>query len=155
MTNKPEGNPDTGREEFAKLNIRNVHYEPLGQLLWADTDKGTMRLCDLRGWGHLTGGGAWNLPTDEAAKIQDAIGHALAEAFQAAQQPTQPAVDVVEQLSKELDGADTLGKAHTVAIRAIRALASLPGAAHVPDCKMNSNYFPAPYCSCGANSQDK
>lgn len=25
----------------------------------------------MRGWGYLTGGGAENLPSDEAAKIQD------------------------------------------------------------------------------------
>jgi hypothetical protein len=36
------------------------------------------RVCDMRGWGFLTGGGSLNLPEDEAAKIQDAMGEKIA-----------------------------------------------------------------------------
>lgn len=36
------------------------------------------RVCDLRGWGFLTGGGACNLPDEEASKIQDAMGDKIA-----------------------------------------------------------------------------
>lgn len=36
------------------------------------------RVCDLRGWGFLTGGGACNLPEDEASKIQDKMGEQIA-----------------------------------------------------------------------------
>lgn len=78
------------REQFAFLNIRNIRYEPMGALIWADTDKGTMRLADLRGWGHLTGHGqAWGLDAETARKVQDAIGHVLAESFAAHQSATE------------------------------------------------------------------
>jgi hypothetical protein len=36
------------------------------------------RVFDVRGWGFLTGGNSLNLPEDEAAKIQDAIGERVA-----------------------------------------------------------------------------
>lgn len=77
------------REAFAFLNIRNIRYEPMGALIWADTDKGTMRIADLRGWGHLTGWGAWNLDQETARKVQDAIGYALAKSFAAHQSATE------------------------------------------------------------------
>lgn len=68
--------------EFKKYMPRNAVYEPAGQLIFAETDKGTMRLCDLRGWGHLTGHGqAWGLDANTASDVQDAIGYALAEAW--------------------------------------------------------------------------
>ena len=43
-----------------------------------DKDEGTIKvdgkiLLLVRGWGHLTGGGALNLPPDKAAEIQDAF----------------------------------------------------------------------------------
>jgi hypothetical protein len=66
---------------YAFLNIQNIRYEPAGALIFADTDKGTMRLCDMRGWGHLVGGGAWNLDFKEAEAIQDSLGEALAQAL--------------------------------------------------------------------------
>ena len=70
------------REALAKVNPRNARYEPMGQLIWAETDKGTMRLCDLRGWGHLTGHGqAWGLDAATAKLVQDEIGEQLAEAW--------------------------------------------------------------------------
>ncbi len=34
---------------------------------------------DIRGWGHLTGCGALNLPSDVAAKIQDDFGKFIVE----------------------------------------------------------------------------
>lgn len=40
-------------------------------------------ICDqiarLRGWGHLTGGGALNMETEEAAQLQDALGSLIAK----------------------------------------------------------------------------
>ena len=36
-------------------------------------------LCDVRGWGRLTGGGAMRLSDDEAAKIQDEYGEHIAK----------------------------------------------------------------------------
>ncbi len=45
-------------------------------IVWA----GEMRLCDLRGWGHLTGIGALHLPPEEAAAIQDANARLIAAA---------------------------------------------------------------------------
>ena len=41
---------------------------------------GQMKICDIRGWGHLTGGGALNLPLEEAASIQDANARLIAAA---------------------------------------------------------------------------
>ena len=31
-----------------------------------------MKVCDIRGWGYLTGGGAMNLPENEAVAVQKA-----------------------------------------------------------------------------------
>jgi hypothetical protein len=45
----------------------------------ADGGKGMM-VAMVRGWGHLTGTGALNLPPKEAAAIQDAYGRILAAA---------------------------------------------------------------------------
>lgn len=46
------------------------------------TSKGTMKICDIRGWGHLTGQGhgALGLDQDEALKIQTANAHLIAAA---------------------------------------------------------------------------
>lgn len=41
---------------------------------------GNMKICDLRGWGHLTGIGGMNLPEDKAAEIQDANARLIAAA---------------------------------------------------------------------------
>jgi len=45
-------------------------------MVWA----GSMRICDVRGWGHLTGAGALNLPEEKAAAIQDANGRLITAA---------------------------------------------------------------------------
>jgi len=45
-------------------------------MVWA----GNMRICDVRGWGHLTGVGALNLPEKTAAEIQDANGRLITAA---------------------------------------------------------------------------
>lgn len=39
-----------------------------------------MHVADIRGWGHLTGVGAANMPHAEAVKIQEANGDIIAEA---------------------------------------------------------------------------
>jgi hypothetical protein len=49
-------------------------YERLGPSIF---DNQGHKVLDLRGWGFLTGGGSLNLPEDEAAKIQDAIGEKI------------------------------------------------------------------------------
>lgn len=52
-------------------------------VVWTDGDAyghGQMRIADLRGWGHLTGGGACALPHPEAAAIQDANARLIAAA---------------------------------------------------------------------------
>lgn len=41
------------------------------------------RVCDLRGWGFLTGSGACNLPEAEAAKIQDKMGESIVDLLNA------------------------------------------------------------------------
>lgn len=48
---------------------REVKYSQSGQV----TIDG-INVMLIRGWGHLTGGGALNLPYREAAKIQDDFG---------------------------------------------------------------------------------
>ncbi len=58
---------------------------------------GAEKLLDIRGWGHLTGGGAHNLPADKAAKIQAEIGEHIARLLNASwpnigSQRTRPAV---------------------------------------------------------------
>jgi hypothetical protein len=42
--------------------------------VYADAEKGHMKICDIRGWGYLTGkgGGALGLSEDEAIAIQKA-----------------------------------------------------------------------------------
>ena len=37
-----------------------------------DVHVGNMKICDIRGWGHLTGTGGLNLPPEEAEAIQKA-----------------------------------------------------------------------------------
>jgi hypothetical protein len=39
---------------------------------------GRMHVADVRGWGHLTGGGACNFPPEKAAEIQDANARLIA-----------------------------------------------------------------------------
>jgi hypothetical protein len=52
-------------------------YERLGPAIF--DDKGH-KVCDMRGWGFLTGtGGGLGLDEDEAAKIQDAMGQKIAD----------------------------------------------------------------------------
>ncbi len=41
-------------------------------------DRDHHRMLDVRGWGHLTGGGAHALNDDKAAAIQDQIGESVA-----------------------------------------------------------------------------
>lgn len=41
---------------------------------------GQMMICNVRGWGYLTGQGALNLPDDRAVAIQDAIVRLIASA---------------------------------------------------------------------------
>lgn len=50
--------------------------------IWG-SGEGAEKLLDIRGWGHLTGGGAHNLPAEQAAKIQDEIGEHLAQLLNA------------------------------------------------------------------------
>lgn len=53
-------------DKFVK---REVKYDPSGQV-----SIDGIKVILIRGWGHLTGGGALNLPYREAAKIQDDFG---------------------------------------------------------------------------------
>lgn len=41
------------------------------------------RVLDVRGWGHLTGGGAHGLPEEKAAAIQDEFGEHVAQLLNA------------------------------------------------------------------------
>ncbi len=48
--------------------------------IWAKTKVGDMKIADVRGWGHLIGVGAMNLPESKAIEIQNANGYVLAAA---------------------------------------------------------------------------
>lgn len=43
-------------------------------------EAGSMKICDIRGWGHLTGTGGLNLPHDKAKEVQDANADLIAAA---------------------------------------------------------------------------
>lgn len=49
---------------------------PYAATIWA----GNMRICDLRGWGYLTGVGGLHLPPEDAANIQDANARLISAA---------------------------------------------------------------------------
>lgn len=64
--------------EFMERVCCELNEEYLGLARWENVEsKGQYILADgkpiliIRGWGHLTGCGALNLPSEEAAKIQD------------------------------------------------------------------------------------
>ena len=46
--------------------------------IWTDHIRGG-KVFDIRGWGHLTGGGAMNLPADQAEAIQRANAELVCE----------------------------------------------------------------------------
>lgn len=50
--------------------------------VWAEDHKGPFKVCDIRGWGHLTGKGhgALGLPDDAAVAIQKANACLIAAA---------------------------------------------------------------------------
>lgn len=48
------------------------------QKVFAQSD--AMTVCDIRGWGYLTGLGGLHLPVDKAVAIQDANAHLIAAA---------------------------------------------------------------------------
>lgn len=48
--------------------------------VFAQTEKGLMTICDIRGWGHLTGVGGFHLSDDRAIEIQDANAGLIAAA---------------------------------------------------------------------------
>jgi hypothetical protein len=50
-------------------------YEPEGTCIF---DADGSKILDVRGWGHLTGRGAWKLPEAQAEAIQDQLGRHLA-----------------------------------------------------------------------------
>ena len=74
--------PDELPERLMKPSVASAGYSPWVPPFHFDTvavfDSKGHRVCDMRGWGFLTGGGACNLPEDEAAKIQDAMGEKIA-----------------------------------------------------------------------------
>lgn len=59
-----------------------IYFEPPFRYscgaIWGSGD-GAEKLLDVRGWGHLTGGGAHGLPEAKAAEIQDEIGEHIAK----------------------------------------------------------------------------
>lgn len=62
-----------GKENFKNLDLVFKHEK--GQIL----DKSGLPVILIRGWGNLTGTGAHNLPTEEAANIQDTFAEFIVE----------------------------------------------------------------------------
>lgn len=74
--------PSSKPVSLAQYMPRHARYEPRGGMIYAVTDKGHMRLCDIRGFGHYTGHGqAWGLDAETATAVQDRIGEQLARAW--------------------------------------------------------------------------
>jgi hypothetical protein len=67
------------RKLLEKATPGDWRYEGRAQHIIHDDAKGMMQVADIRGWGHLTGGGhgAWGMDADKAASIQDANGHLI------------------------------------------------------------------------------
>ena len=55
-------------------------YEDRGQTVWGATPAGEIMVCQIRGWGHLTGTVGLKLSENEAAAIQDANGRLVSAA---------------------------------------------------------------------------
>jgi hypothetical protein len=65
--------------------MNNQTYEPFKPPFryrpdFADIcDARSQKMLDIRGWGHLTGAGALNMGSEEAAAIQNGIGERVAK----------------------------------------------------------------------------
>ena len=70
--------PSMPETSIAKHTPGPWHVDPnFPIIVWSED---TMRICDIRGWGHLTGIGALALPEEEASAIQDANARLIAAA---------------------------------------------------------------------------
>lgn len=58
-----------------------VRYEADSQIVWTADN---IHLCDIRGFGYLTGVGGLHLSPEEASAIQDGWGQQIADALNAA-----------------------------------------------------------------------
>ena len=86
---KGKGIPEDVQQQIvAKINgDTSIIIEPLFNFSYNDGDiwafssiaKKRKPVMMIRGWGHLTGCGALNLPDDVAAKIQDDFGNFIVE----------------------------------------------------------------------------
>lgn len=63
-------------------------------------DAGPMKICDIRGWGHLTGTGGLNLPPEKAKAIQVANANLIS----AAPELLQVAKLILEEWEKPTEG---------------------------------------------------
>lgn len=76
--------PIKERAERLTHDTKSWYADENAGIIWAGPNTiNDGRICDMRGWGHLTGAGALNLDGDKAAAIQDArkafIAHARAD----------------------------------------------------------------------------
>lgn len=75
-------------KDLSQYMPRTARYDAAGSMVMATTDKGNVRLCDIRGWGHYTGHGqAWGLDPETARAIQDEIGTRIAQLWNGHKQP--------------------------------------------------------------------
>lgn len=81
------------------------------------TEDDEMKICDIRGWGHLTGGGALNLPPDEAEAIQTANANLICKAVNSHDALISALEDTVQALTsagQSSNWKDTMSKAENV-----------------------------------------
>lgn len=69
---------DREGETVLKPYTAPFRYDKAGAIIW---DAKGHHVLDVRGWGHLTGGGGLALPTEEAEKIQDEFGERVVAAL--------------------------------------------------------------------------
>lgn len=85
MDTKPtQENPDSASLRSGDLfGLAAPYFKPPFKYMHGTIWDATSKVVDMRGWGHLTGGGAHGLPHDKAAKIQDQLGEHLAQLMNA------------------------------------------------------------------------
>lgn len=89
MSNKQQ-TPTTWREAFKGP----FYYDEMGQVIMCESGM----FLDVRGWGHLTGIGALNLPDNIAIQIQDRMGKDVVDLLNASPELLKQNASLTEQV---------------------------------------------------------
>ena len=100
------------------------HYDIHGNFVAMLNGENTVsKICDIRGWGYLTGGGGLSLPTEKAIERQKAVGELIALAPQMAARILDDA-SIIDGLQGVIDSQkqthDVLVKKLQIATEALR-----------------------------------